>query len=629
MTLKRAFALLTVLTMLLLTCGLSAGQAEDAVAAPYDHLRVGNPNPMRGDFGLQLWGEGTSDMDISYLINGYGLVYWDYELNNFDFDPMVVSGVNPKENTEGDREYDIVLKEDLQYSDGTPITAWDYAYSMLLQSSSAVAELGANTQPFKGILGADEYRNGETNVLKGVRVYNDYLMTITVSGAFRPYYYELRFLQCNPVPISETAPGCTVKDDGEGVYLDGELTAELLQKTLLDPATGYVTHPKITSGPYKLISFDGKVAELEKNDLYLGSVSEKTPMIRYLTYTDVSNTDMVKKLATGEIDLINKAVYSDVIAGGLTLVKNGGFAMTSYERSGASFAGFCCEKPTVSDKLVRHAIACCVDKDQLIKEYLGNYGIATEGYYGIGQWMYKAANGSQILDAAEDVKLMYEDDESTMTCNTEEANALLDEAGWTLNKAGDPYTGAKGEIRSKEIDGELVSLELLMVCPAENDLGKQIKACMDPQLAQVGISLEIREVPWNEIRKDYYANGNRDCDMYVVATNFESAFEAADAFDPNDLSANYSRIQDEELYQSVWSINSTSRTAGEYVTTWYSFQEKFMDVLPMIPLYSNIYYDFYTDCLHDYYPQNVGTWGEAMMDAFLSDPNVLPEEMDD
>lgn len=627
---KRALALLTVLAMLLLTCGMTAGQAEDAIPDTYDHLKVGNPNPMRGDFALQLWGEGTSDMDISYLINGYNLVCWDYALNNFDFDPIVVSGTKITEGNDGTREYRIALKEDLQYSDGTPITAWDYAFSILLQSSPAVAELGANTLPFKGILGVPEYRNAETNVLKGVRVNSDYLLTITVSGEYRPYYYELRFLQCYPAPISVIAPECTVKDDGDGVYLTGEMTAELLQTTLLDPETGYVTHPEIVSGPYKLTSFDGKIAELEKNELYLGSRKEKTPMIRYLTYTDVSNTDMIKKLANGDIDLINKAVHTDVIADGLTLAKNGGFSMTSYDRSGSCFAGFCCEKPTVGDKLVRQAIACCVDKNMLVKEYLGNYGMPIEGYYGIGQWMYEAASGANPLDGADNeaiegldvAKVVYE-------CDPERANALLDEAGWTLNKDGNPYTGAPGEIRSKEIDGKLVSLELLMVCPAENDLGQQIKACMDPQLAQTGITLEIREVPWDEIRKDYYANGDRDCDMYVVAMNFESAFEAADAFDPYDLSANYSRIQDEELYQSVWSINSTSKTAGEYVTTWYSFQEKFVDVLPMIPLYSNIYYDFYTDCLHDYYPQSVGTWGEAMLDAFLSDPNVLPEDMED
>lgn len=569
-------------------------------------------------------------MDVGSLVNGYNLVCWDYSTNNFNFDKIVVSGVRVTEDANGNREYCIELKNDLMYSDGTPVTAWDYAFSMLLQASPAVTELGASTLPCKSLLGVNEYRNGTEAVLKGVHVLNDHLLTVTVSGAFRPYYYELSYLRFYPVPISEIAPGCAVKDDGNGAYIDGEMTAELLQSTLLDPSTGYVSHPRIVTGPYKLISFDGKTVELEKNDLYIGSQLKKTPMIRYLTYTGVANEDMIHRLASGEIGLINKTVQSDAIASGLTLVSNGGFEMTAYDRSGSSLIGFCCEKPTVGDKAVRQAIAACLDKDELIRDYVGYYGIRTDGYYGIGQWMYEVVSGTQELeeDGAEDIQDLSITGLPAIQYDPEHANALLDQAGWTLNKDGNPYTGAAGEIRSKEINGELVSLDLVMVCPAENTLGQKIKTCMDSALAQVGISLEVREVPWTEISTEYYAKEDRDCDMFVVAINFETAFDAADSFNPNDLSANYSQIRDDELYEKVKAINMQSRTAAEYIKYWYEFQKIYADVLPMIPLYSNIYFDFYTSCLHDYYPDKAVTWGEAMMDAFLSDPNVLPEDFE-
>lgn len=626
---KKLIALITALA-LLFTCGMTAGLAEDTATDMYDHLTVGNPTPLRGDFTLQLWGKGTSDMDVSSLVNGYNLVTWDYSLNNFDFDKIVVSGVRVTDDAEGNREYRIVLNSNLQYSDGTPITAWDYAFSILLQASPAVTELDGNTLYCKGILGANEYRNSTETVLKGVRVSGDQLLTVTVSGAYRPYYYELNYLQFYPVPISVVAPGCSVRDDGEGIYLEGDMTAEMLQSTLLDPETGYVSHPQIVSGPYKLTSFDGTTVELERNELYIGSNTEKNPMIRYLTYTSVNSDDMIQQLAAGEIDLINKTVKSEAISGGLTLVANGGYGMTAYDRSGSSMIGFCCEKPTVSEKEVRKAIACCLDKEKLITDYAGYYGIRADGYYGIGQWMYEAVSGSQepASGIGNEIEELSMEDIPTYECDPERANALLDQAGWTLNKDGNPYTGAAGEIRCKEINGELVALELLMVCPNENNLGRKIKECMDPALAQAGISLEIREVPWDEISTSYYTNEDRDCDMFVVGINFDAAFDTADSFNPDDLSANYTRIRDDELYQKIKDINTVSKTAGEYINYWYDFQETFVEVLPMIPLYSNIYFDFYTDCLHDYYPDKVVTWGEAMMNAFLSDPNVLPEEME-
>ena len=46
-------------------------------------------------------------------------------------------------------------------------------------------------------------------------------------------------------------------------------TEELLRQTILDPETGYRSHPKVVSGPYMLTSWDGSTAEFEVNPYYL------------------------------------------------------------------------------------------------------------------------------------------------------------------------------------------------------------------------------------------------------------------------------------------------------------------------------------------------------------------------
>ena len=40
-------------------------------------------------------------------------------------------------------------------------------------------------------------------------------------------------------------------------------------------------------------------------------------------------------------------------------------------------------------------------------------------------------------------------------------------------------------------------------------------------------------------------------------------------------------------------------------------------ILPMLPIYSNIYFDFYTANLHDYPVAEKSTWSQAIVEAAL------------
>ena len=45
------------------------------------------------------------------------------------------------------------------------------------------------------------------------------------------------------------------------------------------------------------------------------------------------------------------------------------------------------------------------------------------------------------------------------------------------------------------------------------------------------------------------------------------------------------------------------------------FQEQLSDMLPLIPVYSNVYFDFYTSDLTDYDILKYITWGDAIVPA--------------
>ena len=110
------------------------GTEEDEIAFP-DELIVGHPTITKGDFFTEMFGNDTADIDVRALIHGYNLVNWDQNQGVYVIDPTVVVDEQLTMDELGNKTYTLVLADDLYYSDGTQITAWDYAFSMLLTIS--------------------------------------------------------------------------------------------------------------------------------------------------------------------------------------------------------------------------------------------------------------------------------------------------------------------------------------------------------------------------------------------------------------------------------------------------------------------------------------------------------------
>ena len=55
-------------------------------------------------------------------------------------------------------------------------------------------------------------------------------------------------------------------------------------------------------------------------------------------------------------------------------------------------------------------------------------------------------------------------------------------------------------------------------------------------------------------------------------------------------------------------------------------QERISETLPVLPVYSNAYFDFYTRKLHQYNITDVVTWGEAIVRSYMSDIEEMDEE---
>lgn len=632
-----------------------AEDLTEAVPVPqtppaYDHLVVGSTTAFSGHFATGLWGNNTADLDVKELLSGYNLIRWEQEQGLFTVDPTVVTGILVYDDEQGNRTYTMVLSDDLRYSDGTPITAWDYAFSVLLSVAPQVAEIGGNTNGYASLLGLEDYQSGAAPALAGLRVMSDSMLAFTVSAEYRPFFYELGLLRCAPMPIHVIAPGCQVKDDGAGVYIDqaeGAFTAEVLRKTLLDPENGYITYPSVTSGPYKLVSFDGETAEFVINEYYKGDAQGVKPTIQRLTFKTVANETMMQQLLSGELGLVNKTVQADSIMQGMAGVGTGTLAMGNYARIGYSFISYNCEKTAVSSQAVRQAIAYCLDKDALVSSYVGNFGLRVDGYYGIGQWMYQMLTGAiqppleEPEGATRQEQQAYEEavqawEELTMEnipvydLNLQAAAKLLEEDGWNLNRQGEAFRPGQDDVRCASLEGQLVPLELKLVYPEGNTIATSLQTTFADNLAQVGIQLTMEPMPMTQLLKQYYRQEPRECDMMYLATNFDVVFDPTLNYTPADgetIGSNYQAIQSEKLYEMAKDMSMTE--PGDVLTycqKWVAFQEEWMTELPAIPVYSNAYFDFYTNTLQNYLISSSATWSQAIVAAYLSDPAELEEE---
>lgn len=638
---KKISFLLTIL-LLILT---SAVMAQDEFGGESEfptHLTVGNTTPMHGKFFTELWEDVTTDGDVRSLVHGYNLVMWDGENGRYTHDPSVVNNIGIRENESGDRSYLIALNDDLFYSDGTPITAWDYAFSFLLSIAPEIDELGGHAAKKEFLFGYKDYISGKISYLPGVQVLADDQLMITLDHEFLPFFYEEGLISCNPYPIHVIAPGVIVKDDGFGVYLanadesvkEPVFNAELLKKTILDPETGYQSHPSVVSGPYLLTSWDGVTAEFEINLFYKGNHEGKKPIIQTITYTLAENETMPDMLANGEFDLLNKVTRSDTVQKALPLIQ-AGYQMANYPRTGIAFISLNGENPALQSKSVRKALAWCMDRDEVIGAYTGYYGLRVDSYYGLGQWMYSVVNGSMAVpvDPPENendyaAQRAYEreleewdklslDGLTIYELDLAAANLLLDHDGWVINEYG---------LREKEIDGEKVSLSFHLIYPEGNNINRVFEELWVPYLRDCGIELTMEAVPMPELIRRYLSDESWGADMVYVARNFEGIYDPSGYFkleeteDGTAYSWFTTQIGTEDLYKAAVDMRKTEPgSVLEYVQKWIRFIELFNDELPMIPVYSNVYFDFYSPLLQEYYISQNETWGQAIIGAYLGD----------
>ena len=428
-----------------------------------DSIIIGNTTALSGQFRYPTFGKnspGAADNDIGFLVNEYYTVAPTKE-GGYEWNETVVDSHEETINEDGSKTFKIKIKEDLLFSDGSPVTAKDYVAFTLAMLSPVGTQAATREMNGQTILGwQDAYQlytgpgsEAGTKELAGLRLYDEYTFGVTVPADFIPYFYDVTYASFLARFAAAWVGEFEIKDDGNGCYLPDEFyakdgdtykMAEHIKSTGMDTTKeAYAKYP--WSGPYAVESYDttDSSAVLVKNEYYKGNYEGTKPGIGKVVYKKIVSATQLEDFKAGGLDVLSGITGGAATDEALKAAdeSNGAYVYTHYSRAGYGKLGFRADYGPVQFVEVRQAIAYCMNRDQFAKDFTGGYGGVVHGPYYTGSWMYKAADKQgMLLDS--------------YPTSADSAIAVLEAGGWVYDKDGNEY---KEGVRYKMIPGDIIS----------------------------------------------------------------------------------------------------------------------------------------------------------------------------
>lgn len=440
---------------------------------------IGNTTEIGGKLRNATFGTSSpaaSDNDIEGLISGYSTVVAN-KTGDYQYDTKtVVEKQEDKVNDDGTRTFTVEIKNDLKFSDGTPITAKNYLYSLLAFSTPVAAEkaAGGSNTAGQAYVGYEEFaaydgtNDGKTvdkvtasKVFKGVRLIDDYTYSLTVTEGYASYFYGITLAGLSPTAKAMYMGKNDIKDDGNGCYIvEAETAADkFYNKKTTDETTSYTFAQYIKksaentlqkgedeipfTGAYKIEKYDSanKTCTLVRNEYYKGNFEGAKGGFDKVVYVQIISATQLTQLQQGQVNVIAGITGGTETDAALKLVKenSNSFASVDYARAGYGKIGFRADFGPVMFQEVRQAIAYSIDRPAFAKQFNGGYGGVVDGPYYTGAWMYKeAVKAGMTLDV--------------YTASVDSAIEVLEDGGWVYNNKGQTYKSGDG-IRYKKLSG--------------------------------------------------------------------------------------------------------------------------------------------------------------------------------
>lgn len=246
--------------------------------------------------------------------------------------------------------YTFTLREGLQWSNGTPLTASDFVFSWLKQMSSDATN-GYNFIMTDYIVNGLEYGEGTATADQvGVKALDDRTLEVTIKNP-TPYFLYLTTLSMY-FPLNEAY--VTEQGDNYGITADN----------------------MIYCGPYTITSYDPAVGtSMAKNETYWDAANVAIPKVEVKIIKDQSSA--LNTYLAGSLDKVNLS-SADVP----TYQNDPEFHTVTEFRS--TYLQFNLDDPAMANLNIRKALGYAIDRSILADTILGDGSTAAEGLVSFG-----------------------------------------------------------------------------------------------------------------------------------------------------------------------------------------------------------------------------------------------------
>ena len=278
-------------------------------------------------------------LSTSYIMQIYsGLMKLD---NNLEPVPDIAASM-PTVSADG-LTYTFNLRKDVKFSDGTPVTAYDFQYSWTRAATPATNSPTA-TEYLGDIAGVNDVLSGKATQISGVKVIDNYTLQVTINSPESYFLYKLTF------PASF-----------------------VVEKSNVTSGANWWKTP-IGTGPFKVQEWTPETEFiLARNDLYYGDL----PKIAEIDMTLNSTTNDMDLFETGDVDFTSPpAEYYDQI-----MDPSGPFYqdLSVSPSLSVDYIGFNCKEAPFNDPDIRQAFCLAIDKDKIVDLTYRNMAQKAEG----------------------------------------------------------------------------------------------------------------------------------------------------------------------------------------------------------------------------------------------------------
>lgn len=456
------------------------------------------------------------------------------------------------------------------------------------------------------------------------------------------------------VEIKDDGEGCYLSDafyakDDAGEYVTTAHLNESRYDVSTYPFSGPYTITDWDQGT--------KQCTLTINPEFKGNFEGQTPSIETVVYVFIVSETQLEQLKTGAVDVLSGITGGDDTKAALEIVDDVNFSEVHYQRAGYGKAEFECDFGPTMFPEVRQAITYLLNRTEFCQTFTGGYGVVVDGPYSPDFDMWKAVQDDiELIDysfSPDTAKKVLEeggwiynskgepyvegatgvDAVRYKKLTAEEANAkdiFGNDAG---NKTYASVANTDNVVyKTVEINGEYympLAINWFGTTPnAVTDL-LNTNLANSSDVAAAGMVIRATTGDFTTLLGNIYRDasmgygGTPIYGMFNMATGWNNAvydysynwspsvdyadYSSNKVIDPYDLAFPYDKTADRLTYEEAVEASDdklgmdylsmgmvyNATTEDEYNEWWMAYIERWNELMPDIPLYSNYYYDVY------------------------------------